>query len=152
MAYMKDIYESQTLSELTTRIDALSSNSPAQWGKMNVAQMLQHCCIPIDAALKGSQPKRSLKGYLIALVAKNMITNDQPFKRNLPTDPTFVVADQVAFEEAKATLLQLIGRLSKGGPTYMEAKPHPFLGKLTAKEWSNIMYKHLDHHLTQFGA
>jgi len=25
------------------------------------------------------------------------------------------------------------------------------LGKLTAVEWSNMLYKHLDHHLRQFG-
>jgi hypothetical protein len=25
-------------------------------------------------------------------------------------------------------------------------------GALTKTEWSNMLYKHLDHHLTQFGA
>ncbi|MFD1127776.1 DUF1569 domain-containing protein [Paenibacillus provencensis] len=29
--------------------------------------------------------------------------------------------------------------------------PHPFFGKLTSEEWSIGLYKHLDHHLKEFG-
>lgn len=28
---------------------------------------------------------------------------------------------------------------------------HPFFGHLSGAEWGRFMYRHLDHHLTQFG-
>jgi len=28
---------------------------------------------------------------------------------------------------------------------------HPFFGKMTSQQWSKAMYKHIDHHLQQFG-
>jgi len=30
--------------------------------------------------------------------------------------------------------------------------PRCFFGKLSGKEWGELMYKHIDHHLRQFGA
>ena len=30
-------------------------------------------------------------------------------------------------------------------------KPHPMFGKLSKKQWSDLLVKHFDHHLKQFG-
>jgi len=32
------------------------------------------------------------------------------------------------------------------------AHPHSFFGRMTPDEWAVLMYKHVDHHLRQFGA
>jgi hypothetical protein len=37
------------------------------------------------------------------------------------------------------------------GADAFEGKESNSFGKLTASEWNIMMYKHLDHHLTQFG-
>ena len=29
--------------------------------------------------------------------------------------------------------------------------PHPFFGRMTGEEWDRLLWKHLDHHLRQFG-
>ncbi len=29
--------------------------------------------------------------------------------------------------------------------------PHPFFGNLNSEEWDTLNWKHLDHHLRQFG-
>ena len=34
----------------------------------------------------------------------------------------------------------------------VELMPHPFFGKLNRQEWARLIYKHLDHHLNQFGS
>ncbi|MBL0146112.1 MAG: DUF1569 domain-containing protein [Chitinophagaceae bacterium] len=36
-------------------------------------------------------------------------------------------------------------------PSEIEKKVHPFFGKFTGDQWGKFMYKHLDHHLQQFG-
>jgi hypothetical protein len=30
--------------------------------------------------------------------------------------------------------------------------PHPFFGKLGNKDWGRLAWKHINHHLVQFGA
>ena len=43
-------------------------------------------------------------------------------------------------------------RFVNGGPRVCTTHPHPFFGRLTPAEWAIQQYKHLDHHLRQFGA
>ena len=44
-----------------------------------------------------------------------------------------------------------VRQFSEGGETRCTRHPHPFFGSLTPQAWSRGMYKHLDHHLRQFG-
>ena len=74
--------------------------------------------------------------------------NEKPFKRNLGTDRSFIITDQRKFEEEKQKLVDMINRFTEAN---MVDEPHPFFGKLTKEEWSKGTWKHLDHHLMQFG-
>ena len=49
MAY-PSIYEQKTVEALAQRIGKLSKHSSANWGKMNVAQMLAHLNVTYDLA------------------------------------------------------------------------------------------------------
>ena len=40
---MQTIFDKTNRDELIKRINALNENSKAQWGKMNICQMLKHC-------------------------------------------------------------------------------------------------------------
>lgn len=42
-------------------------------------------------------------------------------------------------------------RFAAAGPKGCTTHPHTFFGRLTPEEWATLMYKHLDHHLRQFG-
>jgi len=48
-------------------------------------------------------------------------------------------------------LCALIDRFAVGGPQCCTKHPHTFFGQMTPEEWATLMYKHLDHHLRQFG-
>ena len=149
---MTNIYESATLQEFTWRIEKLHSKSIAQWGKMNVAQMLAHCSEVLEVALGDKKLNRSLMGILFGRFAKPIVTNDVPFKPNLPTDKGFIITGERDFSTEQKRLITLLSRFSKGGAAVMEGRVHPFFGKLTPNEWSISQIKHLDHHLRQFGA
>jgi transposase InsO family protein len=45
----------------------------------------------------------------------------------------------------------VIDRFVAAGPKSCTTHPHSFFGPLTPEEWAILMYKHLDHHLRQFG-
>jgi hypothetical protein len=79
------------------------------------------------------------------------MTNEVDYARNLPTAPSLVIREEKDFEKERDRLISYINIWHDKPPQEMEAICHGSLGKLTAKEWSNLLYKHLDHHLRQFG-
>jgi hypothetical protein len=148
---MKSLFEQPALDEVVKRIDSLNAGSKHLWGKMGVAQMLAHCSRTLEAATGKKTPRRMLIGRLIGPFFKRRYYDDSGFSRNSPTHPDFVVADEREFAQEKQRLLQLAREFSEGGEAKCTTLPHSFFGRLTAREWGIGTYKHLDHHLRQFG-
>lgn len=148
---MKSIYEPETLEEIKERINKLEPNSQRQWGKMEVAQMLAHCSAALEVAVGQKSPQRMFIGRIVGPFVKSVFTNEKPLRKNTPTDKSFLVIDQRNFAKEKARLLDLVTQFSTGGEAKCTTRPHSFFGKLTPGEWGIGTYKHLDHHLRQFG-
>jgi hypothetical protein len=148
---MNNIYQPSTLTEVHERLGKLKPDAQRLWGKMDVAQMLAHCSSVLEIALGDKQASSSLLAKVMGPMLKGMVTNEKPFKRELPTDKNFLIVDARVFDVEKKKLGSLIDRFYKGGEAAMEGKKHPFFGRLTAKEWGTATYKHLDHHFSQFG-
>jgi hypothetical protein len=53
------------------------------------------------------------------------------------------------FELEKLHVLDMVARFSE---TSIISDRHPIFGRLTKEQWSRATWKHIDHHLTQFGA
>ncbi len=103
-------------------------------------------------ALGDRRPPRMLLGRIIGLIVKPMaLGNDDPMRRNSPTVKGLVVKDERNLEKERDQLYKLIGRFVTVRPEELAKYPHSFFGRLTAEEWAILMYKHLDHHLRQFG-
>ncbi|MDF2436541.1 MAG: hypothetical protein K0Q95_917 [Bacteroidota bacterium] len=149
---MESIFKQSDNQKLIDRINKLTNSSANQWGKMNVAQMLAHCQSPLNVAFGEHKIKRGLISILFGKMIKNkLMKDDKPFDRNLPTDKTFIVVDQREFDKEKNRLIELIKRFAEKGENGLTKDPHPFFGKLTGHEWDVLQWKHLDHHLRQFG-
>ena len=150
---MKSLFNTSDNAEVINRINRLTSNSKAEWGKMNVGQMLTHAQRPLRVALDELKLKRTLVGLLFGGMAKKKLARgEEPFSKNLPTDKNFVVTDQRNADEEKKNLIALVQRFAKAGPAGLSRDAHPFFGYMTTQEWDTLMWKHLDHHLRQFGA
>jgi hypothetical protein len=91
-------------------------------------------------------------GRLIGPFIKPIYSNDKPFSQNNPTDPQLVVSDQRDFLREREQLKVKVRQFHEGGEAKCTRHPHPFFGSLTPQAWGRGMYKHLDHHLRQFGA
>jgi hypothetical protein len=135
---------------IVNRISKLTPDSPAQWGKMNVSQMLAHCQAPMRVVFGEATVKRGLIGMLFGGIAKKKMVNFDPFSKGLPTDPTFIVNRPVNFNEEKGKLIVMVERFHDH-PEQIQDSKHPFFGKMTREEWDTLGWKHLDHHLRQFG-
>ena len=149
---MKNLFQRETVDEVITRIATLQPATQRQWGKMDVAQMMAHCSAALDMASGRMNPPRLLIGRLIGSFVKPIYTNDKPFSRNSPTDKKLIVSDQREFVREQEQLKLRVRQFHEGGEAQCTPHPHPFFGALSAHDWSRGMYKHLDHHLRQFGA
>jgi len=89
-------------------------------------------------------------GIIFGRWVKQMILSERPFKKGLPTDKSFLITDDRDFNREKNHLTKLVARF-QAEQNRIGKVPHPFFGKMTASEWGTSMYKHLDHHLQQFG-
>lgn len=148
---MKSIFDPIYMNEILKRIKRLHVHSQPHWGEMDVAQMLGHCSAFQDIALGNSWPKRSLLGIFVGKMAKSIFYNDKPLPINMSTIPAILIMDEKEFELEKEILIQKIKTFQKNGPENCATNPHPFFGKLTPEQWGKGLYKHLDHHLKQFG-
>ena len=150
---MKNLYEATTVATVKERLAQLRPDSPRLWGKMNAAQAVAHCSLGMEWAVGDSLPPRMVLGRAIGWMVKPLaLGNETPMRRNSPTAKSLVVADERDLETERQRLYGLIDRFAAGGPAKCTKHPHSFFGRLTPEEWAELMYKHLDHHLRQFGA
>ena len=149
---MKNLFEREATEEVISRINTLQAASQRQWGKMDVAQMMAHCSAGLDMAAGRLNLPRIFIGRVIGPFVKPIYTNEKPFSQNNPTDKKLVVADQRDFAREQEQLKLKVRQFHEGGEAQCTRHPHPFFGGLNTYEWSRGMYKHLDHHLRQFGA
>jgi len=149
---MKNLFEKETAEEVISRIDKLQPTSERQWGKMDVAQMLAHCSATMDMASGRLNLPRAFIGRVLGPFFKSIYTNEKPLSRNSPTAKELVFPNQHDFLREQEQLRAKVRQFHEGGEAKCTRHPHPFFGALTPHEWSRGSYKHLDHHLRQFGA
>lgn len=147
---MHHLFEPTTVAEVISRIQKLQPSSRARWGKMNVSQMLAHCQAPFEVYFGEKKMKRGLMSLLFGKLARKKLFSDKPWPKGLPTAKEFIIPDQRDFTIEKMKLMEMIKRFSSKGST-ITAIVHPFFGQMSSQEWALFAYKHLDHHLVQFG-
>jgi hypothetical protein len=149
---MKNLFDAAVATQVKQRLDMLRIDSERQWGKMSPAQTIAHCASGLEMALGEIRPPRALMGRLIgSMIKPKVVGNDEPFRRNSPTVSELVIHGERNLAAERVRLSSLIDRFVLGGTSVCTIHGHPFFGPLTPTEWAVLMYKHLDHHLRQFG-
>lgn len=148
---MKSIFDPAVESEIIERIQSLQPSNAARWGKMNVFQMVRHCSLCEDMYLGKVQIKRAFIGRLFGrMVLKQVLKDDKPFKINSPTSKQLTTPAEEGDLEAlkRAWIDRILQYQSYTKKDFI----HPFFGPLTKEQIGMLDYKHVDHHLRQFGA
>lgn len=149
---MQNIFNKQVTNALVERINNLHPNSEPLWGEMTVTQMLAHCNISYlytyhpESFIKPSPFKK----FLLKTFVKRIVVSEKPYSKNSKTSEEFKVKGERNFEREKNNLINNINRTQELGARHFEGKENFTFGKLSSREWNNLFYKHIDHHLTQF--
>lgn len=150
---MKNLYEPATAKEIKERIARMGPASQRQWGKMTAAQAMAHCAVGMEWAVGDRNEPRMFLGRIVGpLVKSQLLKDEKPMGKNAPTTKSLVMKDDCDLGKECQRLSALVERFAASGPQGCTKHPHTFFGQLTPEEWSRLMYKHLDHHLRQFGA
>ncbi len=149
---LPNIYEKVVCDEIIERINHLQSTTKPQWGKMSVAQMLAHCNVTYEMIFDNIHPKPNpIVRFIMKILIKNKVVGEARYPQNGPTGPQFIIKDDKNFEIEKSRLIEYVKKSQALGADFFEQKESNSFGVLNAVEWNNMMYKHLNHHLTQFG-
>jgi len=150
---VKTIFDAATYGEIARRLDSLQPGAQRQWGKMTAAQMLEHTARTTEIATGSRRLKQVFLGRILGWVFRQQFVGEKPFGKNAPTGRDFVMTEtDPEFSAAKARLKSVLRELHALGEKGCDGNVHPFFGRLTGVEWGISQYKHVDHHLRQFGA
>lgn len=149
---MKNILNEEDSLEIKRRIQKLSEKNTPLWGKMNIQEMLVHCTIQLKLALGEISSKQQGSSFLRSKLGKWLLFSNVPWPKGAVTPAemnaeiaSFSLSD---FETEKNELLNYIDKVRE----HTSLKTHPLFGELNMKDWARLIYKHLDHHLKQFGS
>ena len=145
---VKSVLDQSSRNELINRINMLDENSKAQWGQMNIFQMLKHCVLCEEHYLGKTSHKRAFMGRLFGKAGlKNILREDKSFPKSAPTSTAFKVKEEIGdVESEKRRWIALIEEYGN----YSHDFEHWFFGKMTKEQVGQFVYKHNDHHLRQF--
>lgn len=149
---MKNIFNNAVVTETINRIDKLTPDTKPLWGTMSVSKMLAHCNVAYELVYEDKHPKpNALMKFFLKFFVKATVVGEKPYKKSIMTAPAFIIKDEREFNKEKARLIDHIMKTQQLGESYFDQKESHSFGVLSKSEWNNMFYKHLDHHLQQFG-
>jgi len=149
---MKNILNEADYSEIKKRIQQLSDTNTRLWGSLELQEMLIHCTTQLQLALGEISHKQQGPSFMRSKLGKWLLFSTIPWPKGAET-PNEMNADKASFsptdiENGKTVLLNYLEKVRQQA----QLKSHPFFGELNRKEWARLIYKHIDHHLKQFGS
>jgi hypothetical protein len=148
---MGSILNESDRAAIGSRLRSLSDSSTARWGRMNVLGMLEHLRLSAQMAVGELTVAPKNKRLFQVFPIKHLILYVLPFPKGAPTAPELQAGAAASLEEERTAVLELLDRIGTG-PREGAGPAHPLFGPLTWSEWGAATFKHVDHHLKQFGA
>lgn len=149
---LPNIFSKEVAESIIGRINQLTPATAPLWGTMNAGRMLAHANVSYEMIYENKHPKPGFFMKLILkLMVKKSVVNEVPYRHSERTAPAFIIQEDKNFEAERQRLIDFIRKTQQLGESYFEGKASHSFGPLNKTEWNNMLYKHLDHHLRQFG-
>ena len=149
---MKNLFNPTVKEGILYRIDQLTPNAKAGWGKMNVNQNLRHLGMSFDIATGKLDVTPDKVPPLPKWLFKLFLLNAKPPKEKAETfKETNMVANNINptdFEAERMNLKRAVEAFFNSNALIPENK---LAGKFSKDDWGKLNYNHIDHHLRQFG-
>lgn len=147
---MKTLFQEESRAEVHSRISGLTHESQRRWGKMQAGQMVAHCADQLRLALGDFGSKLSPSPLRFPPL-KHAAIYWMPWPHGrVQAPPELFTTQPATWNEDVQALRGLIDRFGRADA--QAAWPaHPKFGRMSGKDWGVLAYRHLDHHLRQFG-
>ncbi|MBL0180903.1 MAG: DUF1569 domain-containing protein [Chitinophagaceae bacterium] len=143
-------------TEFIPRVKTLSADAVAKWGKMNGQQMVEHVTAFFNVSVE------KIKFPLVTPVEhlpkfKEFLLSDKQFRENTKA-PVDVIGEEplpLRYENMEQAVDKLAASVTNFEIYFKDNQDrktmHPVFGELNFEEWVLLHYKHVTHHLRQFG-
>ena len=146
------LFDPAVTQQMLDRLENVQADTVPVWGKMNAPQMLAHLNVAYDITYGKVVVKyNAIARFFLRKFVKSTVVGNKPYVKNGRTAPIFKIEEERDFSAEKEKLVAYMKRFQQDGAAVFEGLESPSFGKLSAEEWSNQFWKHMDHHLTQFG-
>ena len=146
---MRTIFNPRDHLELHERVQRLSTNQKPRWGRMTPLQMVAHLSDSLRMA-SGELEVAPKKVPFRFSPLKDLVLYVLPVPKGVPTSPELIARKPDDWSVEIAGLREELNGLVERGAEAL-APVHPAFGKMSAKQWGVLIYRHMDHHLRQFG-
>ena len=148
---MTNLFDPAINEEILHRIEKLHPSLQPKWGKLNMEQMLAHLNLSLQVNWGNLELKPVLMAVLFRGISRRILLGKKPLPKKLPADKKTLAKYVPDFYSEKLQVENAVRMYIEKGPEGLSRNPHNLLGKITPEESAFISYKHLDHHLRQFG-
>jgi hypothetical protein len=147
----RNLHDEGRRAELHRRLDALRPDATPRWGRMSPDQMLWHLNSALAMAIGDLPAKPFHTAFRRTVIKAYALYGPWPKGRAPTARELNARANRFEFEDERA---RLHGRIDALGakPITAEWPVHPAFGPMSGAAWSLLQSRHVDWHLTQFGA
>jgi hypothetical protein len=135
-------------TQLLQRLRQVRPDAAPAWGTLTAPRMLCHLADQLRVAL-GDIPSKPVHTFASRTLLKHLVVNTgfQPPRGKIQTAPEMLVSQPAAWEADLAACVVLAERVGTGAARAV----HPMFGPLSPEQWGRLCWKHMHHHLVQFG-
>lgn len=143
------IWTAADRQSLLRRFERLSPDAQPKWGKLDAPRMVAHVTDTLRWSI-GELPVAPVKSPIGFWPVNVLIMFYLPWPKGVPTAPELVERNpsewKTELDSLRGAIDRFVARDVKGPWT-----PHVAFGRINGEQWGRLTYRHLDHHLTQFG-
>jgi len=135
---------------LAERLGQVTSETKAEWGSFDAPRMMCHLADSLDAGLGKLEVPLAGPRAFRHFPLKHLAVHVVPMPKGAKAPPELLAGARGDFEEERRRVLRTMEEMA-AAPLGMGPE-HFLLGRLSYDQWNRLSWKHIDHHLRQFGA
>jgi hypothetical protein len=143
------VFDRAAREELRRRMQNVGPDSRARWGKLSAPRMLAHLNA-YSAMATGDLKVKPLLSPLANPLGRWLVIYGMKWPRGAPTSPELLPAPSADWEAELVRFGEGLDRLGTRAPEG-DWPRHPAFGRMMGKHWGDLVHRHVDHHLRQFG-
>ncbi len=143
------LHDPEVYASIRRRIESLRPDTPRQWGKMSIDQMLWHVNVSMREAVGDYQPR--IKPIPIPKPVLRWMVLHLPWGKGARTREDMYAVSTHDLDQQKAETLALVDRIYQK-PLASAWPESVSMGRMSGKHWSQLTARHLDHHMRQFSS